>query len=246
MKKTIPILLFVLLMTGGCDQSQQTSSASPEDGPKTEQSAATTADAVSEPAETAEQTPVPPSPPLFENFQGQPQISLFPRVGPARPEKDDKLYPFWATYLDHLRRISGVTDRPVESNRAFSMRSINGVDTLGWFAPIAVTPDTRYRVSATFKANLPEGAVCGIGVIEFDRFLWIGDQFTRKQLDEHQRAASVLINLSGKIDWQPQSASFTTGPETRMIHLLFFRDGPGGKEPVLFDDVRIEKENGER
>jgi len=230
MKKTILVMIICGLLLASCEQTP----------PAVEQPAVTPTE--SAPGAPPPSQPAPPTPPLFEDFQGEPQISLFPRVGPARPEQDDDSYPFWATYLDHLKRTSGVSGNNVEVNRAFSIRSIKGLDSVGWFSPMAVEPGTSYRVSAKFLADLPEGATCGIGVIEYDRFLWIGDQFTRQQIAEHQRDARILITLSGKFAWQPQGTSFTTGSDTRMIHLLLFRDGPDGKEPVLFDDVRIEKE----
>lgn len=228
MKKTILILLASALLLGGCEQT-------PADGkvePRQDTAVSTTSE---------KQQPEPPAPPLSEDFQTSPKISLFPRVGPVRPTKEDERYPFWLTYLDHLKRTSGVTNNKVEANRAFTMRSINGVDSVGWFTPVAVEPATRYRVGASFKADLPDGATCGIGLIEFDRFLWIGDQFTQQQLNEHQRATTILVNLSGKFSWQAQTAEFTTGSDTRMVHLLFFRDGADGKEPVLLDDLKIEK-----
>ncbi len=56
----------------------------------------------------AEERSDPPAPPIFEDFEGMPQLSLFPRAGDYRPEDGDEKLPYWATFIDHLRRTSGV------------------------------------------------------------------------------------------------------------------------------------------
>ena len=111
----------------------------------------------------------PPTPPLLETFQGDPQLSLFPRLGDFRPEDDDERLPFWKSYREHLLKISGVVKADaVSSNRIFSFRGIKGIDSVAHFAPLAVQPNTRYRVRLSSTPNCrkrpaPVSACCNSG-----------------------------------------------------------------------------------
>ncbi len=197
-------------------------------------------------SEEQEQPPTPPTPPLFENFQEAPKISLFPRTGAFRPEDDDeKGLQFWRTYIDHLTRTSGPIktgkDDEAEKNIAFGFRSIKGIDSIGLFSPIAVTPDTTYQVEALFNCELKDGASTGIGILEFNEFLWIGEQFSESMAEKYQTGVQEGVQLTGKIDNQVQSFNFTTSPETKMIHLLFFRNGVEDRSPVVIDDIGIKE-----
>ncbi len=188
--------------------------------------------------------PKPPTPPLFENFEGEPQLSLFPRVGDYRPENDDsERLPYWGTFIEHVLKTSGVAKgvRDGAPSRAFGFRSINTLDSIAFFTPLAVEPQTVYQVSFRLKADLPEGAMAGIGVLEFDEFLWVGEQYSESLALKHQTGVQEGVRISGKIDWEPTVFSFTTGPATRMIHLVFFREGKHDRLPVLWDDIAIEK-----
>lgn len=232
MNKTIFVLLIAGLILAGCDQA-----------PVTEPSPSPTTATVAEEKSTAtESARTLPSPPLSEDFQGEPQISFFPRVGETRPDQEDELFPFWMTYLDHLQRTSGVAglEKDGEQQRFFSLRSLENVDSVGFFAPLAVQPYTNYRVSVRIKAELPEKASGGIGLLEFNEFLWIGDQFDDATMQKHLISSSLGLSVSGTQDWTEMSFSFTSGPQTRMIHLILFREGPDGEFPVLFDDLKIE------
>lgn len=188
--------------------------------------------------------PAPPSPPLNETFDKAPQLSLFPRVGAFRPEeKDSQGLAFWNTFIDHMVRTSGmVAGEGRDGSKAWAVKSISSLDSVAFFAPLAVKPKTTYRVSFTFKGDLPEGASAGIGLLEFDEFLWIGEQYPLSVAQKHQTGASEGVRLVGKRDWEEHSFTFTTTPKTHMIHLILFREGPeSSKQPVLFDDIRIEE-----
>jgi hypothetical protein len=190
---------------------------------------------------------VPPAPPLRETFDGEPQLSLFPRVAGYRPEDADREgLAYWNTFIEHLVQVSGpVSGAGRDGSRAWSIRSLEGLDSIGFFSPLAVEPGRSYRVTFLFRGDLPQGATAGIGVLEFDQFLWIGDQFTETMLKEHQTGASEGVRLSGSQGWAEHAFTFTVSPRTRMIHLVLFRDGTGDrKQPVLFDDIRIEPAGG--
>jgi hypothetical protein len=189
---------------------------------------------------TALDEPQPPTPPISENFEGQPQLSLFPRIGDVRPEESTEELRFWNSFIDHLNRTSGIAaDNRPESKRCWSLRSIGDLESVAFFAPVAVKPSTRYRVSAQLKTDLPEGASAGLGIIEFREFLWIGDQFTSAQMQEYQVRTSEGVRLTGRNDWTEASFDIETAPEAHMIHLLLFREGAKGREPVFFDDIAI-------
>ncbi len=181
-----------------------------------------------------------PRPPVFEDFQGEPQLSLFPRVGDYRPENDSDRLPYWNTFIDHLVKVTGVAEEQATGNRAWAFRGINSIDSAGYFSPLAVSPQTTYTVSFRIATDLAEGASAGIGILEFDKFLWIGDQFTESLYKEHYRGVQEGTRLSGTRPWQEKSFDFTTGPETHMIHLVLFREGEHDRNPVMFDDIRIE------
>lgn len=190
---------------------------------------------------TTRPEPVPPRPPILETFQGSPQLSLFPRLGDFRPEAAEDRLPFWQTYREHLLKTSGVvkTD-PVSGNQAFSFRGIKGIDSIGHFTPLAVEPKQTYRVGLKLKAELPEGASTGVGLIEYRQFLWVGEQYPESLHQQFFVGNQELLRISHTDDWQDFQLSFTTGPETRMIHLVFFREGPSSdRQPVLVDNISV-------
>lgn len=229
----LPLSLFLLLtLLAAC--------GSTEKGNETAKPAREPAPAVQQPAEE----PTPPEPPLRETFDGKPQLSLFPRVSAFRPEDGDtEGLSYWGTFIDHLTRTSGVVEKAGrDGTRAWAVRSIKGIDSVAFFSPLAVKPQTAYRVSFALKCELPKEATAGVGVIEFDEFLWIGEQYPESLLRQHQTGAREGVRLKGKEGWKEHSFTFTTTPKTRMVHLILFRDGAEDrKHPVLFDDIRIEE-----
>jgi hypothetical protein len=193
-------------------------------------------------AETS-RSPLPPAPPIRENFDGRPQLSLFPRLGDFRPEEDDReRLPYWRNYLLHLQKISGVTaPDSATGNRVFSFRNIKGLAAVGYFSPLKVSAGTTYRVAFKIKAELPEGGSAGVGIIEFDRFLWLAEQYPQSLDDQHRTGVHAGFKLSASSDWIERSFTFTTGPDSGMIHLTLFREGAANRQPVLLDDISIEK-----
>ncbi len=189
--------------------------------------------------------PRPPSPPIFEGFEGEPGLSLFPRIGTYRPENNDEIgLPFWNAYVEHVKRTSGVVSLPVplgQGGRAFSFRGVAGLDSLGFFSPLAVEPDTTYRIKATFKVDLPDEGTAGIGILEFDEFLWMAEQYPESLTRQHLTGTHPGLRLSGRLDWESRAFTFTTGPRTAMIHLVFFREGRPDRGAVIFDEVSVEK-----
>jgi hypothetical protein len=186
----------------------------------------------------------PPAPPLHEDFEGEPKLSLFPRVGDFRPEDDDKKrLPLWTTYIDHLLRTSGVlANRDPAKGHAFGFRGIKAIDSTGFFSPLAVEPDKAYRVSYRLWSKLPPGATTGVGILEYDEFLFIPEQLPRSLSEKHFQKAQVGIKLTDDHDGKVQAFTFRTGPKTRMIHLVFFREGTPDREPVVIDDIDIRSE----
>ncbi len=215
----LPPLLFALLLAlGACKGSQE------------------------EPAGPPAIEPAPPAPPITESFEGEPRLSLFPRVGDFRPaEGETERQQFWATYLDHLVRTSGVVQEAGRGGgRALAVRNFPDI-ACGWFSPLAVEPGVGYTVRFAFRGELPEGARAGVGVLEYDEFLWIGEQFTEELATLHQVGAREGIVLKEAADWREESFTFTPSPRTRMVHLVFFREGTADRKPVLFDDISVER-----
>jgi len=188
--------------------------------------------------------PEPPGAPLLETFQGAPQLSLFPRLGDFRPEEGDERLPFWRTYREHLLKISGVIRADgISSNRVFSFRGIKGIDSVGHFAPLAVKPNRHYRIELRLKADLPAGVSTGVGIIEYRQFLWLGEQYPESLHRQLYLASQELLRISRTNGWQNFQLNFTTGPRTRMVHLLFFLEGSvNDRRPVLIDNVSVQAE----
>ncbi len=183
----------------------------------------------------------PPAPPVHEDFEGEPQLSLFPRLSDFRPEDaDNERLSYWRTYIEHLSKVSGVIDLPLPltHHRAFNLRGIGGLESAGFFAPLAVQPDTAYRLTAWLRTKLPAGASAGIGFLEFDEFLWVGEQYPRSLAEKHQTGAWEGIRLSGTAERQVD-IPFRTGPKTHMLHLVFFLE-KAEREGLLIDDIRFE------
>lgn len=182
-----------------------------------------------------------PAPPLREDFEGEPQLSFFPRVGDFSPEETDKEgQSYWMTFIDHLMRTTG----PIKGKNGtvFALRGIKSINSVGFFSPLAVNPETTYRVTFRFWGKLPEGGQSGIGILEFNEFLWVGEQYTRSLSEKHFQRSQIGTQLTGNHDGTTESFIFRTGPNTRMIHLVLFREGTPDRNPVIFDDIDIRAE----
>lgn len=249
MKRLLTLILFALILCcAGC-QNQQTEE--PQKVTPTPQAETATPPAA-EPAPQANQAdqttaakpeaqPEPPTPPILEDFEGDPKLSLFPRVGDFRPAAGSDQLPVWGTFIDHLLRTSGVLASKEEPpQHVFAFRSINGIDSVAFFSPLAVTPDTNYTVSCSIRTDRGDLDRTGLGIIEFDQFLWVGDQFSRAEQEQHQTGSIQGPVVTGQPDWQPVSFDFRTGPKTRMIHLILYREGSTSRSPSLFDNISIE------
>lgn len=226
------ILLFTVAFAGACQKTEEPSKAiSP---------LATTGEGTPAANGTGDDEP-PPAPPIREDFEGEPKLSLFPRVSDFRPEETDKAgQSYWLTFIDHVVRTSG----PVrgKNGNGFAIRGIKGVASVGFFSPLAVNPDSVYRVTFRAWAKLPEGAAGGAGILEFDEFLWVPGQYPKSLSEKHFQRAQPGVQLTGTHEGSVQNFSFHTGPETHMIHLVFFREGTPGREPFVIDDIEIKAE----
>jgi len=183
----------------------------------------------------------PPAPPIKEDFEGEPKLSLFPRVGDFCPEESDREgQSYWLTFIDHLVRTSG----PIKGKNGtgFAIRGNKSVDSVGFFSPLAVNPDTSYRVNFRAWSKLPKGGQGGVGILEFDEFLWVPGQYPKSLSEKHFQRAQTGVQLTGNHEGTTQSFSFRTGPKTHMIHLVFFREGTSDREPIVIDDIEIRSE----
>ncbi len=186
-----------------------------------------------------------PRPPIFEDFQGVPQLTLFPRVGDFRPAENSDQLPYWNTFIEHLIKVTGIAEDQTTDNRKWVFRSINSIDSVGFFSPLRVEPQTSYKISFDLAAELEEGASAGIGILEFNQFLWIPSQYTEEIFKAHFRGSVEGKRLSGTITGT-HTFTFTSGPETRMIHIVLFREGKHDRNSVMFDNIGIEEVKGER
>jgi len=230
----IALSLTTALLLPGCQKQEEAPKA-----PVTPPVAGTSAPA----AKTGAEQP-PPGPPIHEDFEGEPKLSLFPRIGEFRPEDTDKEgLSLWATYMDHLSRTSGMlTNQDAAKGHAFGFRAIKAVDSVGFFSPLAVEPDRGYRCSYRLWCKLPPGGTTGVGILEYDEFLFIADQFPKSLHERHFQGAQLGIKLTDDHAGKIQDFTFRTGPKTRMVHLVFFREGTPDREPVVIDDIDIKSE----
>ena len=180
-----------------------------------------------------------PKPPIFEDFQGTPQLTLFPRVGDFRPAEDSDRLPYWNTFIDHLVKVTGVAEDQGSGSRGWVFRSIKSIDSVGYFSPLEVEPQKAYQVSFTLTAELNEGASAGIGILEFDEFLWIPGQYTEETFKQHFRGSHEGKRLTGTTKGK-HTFTFTTGAETHMIHVVLFREGAHDRNSLMFDEIKIE------
>ncbi len=190
-------------------------------------------------AGSAGEKPKPPAPPFRETFEEQPRIAIFPRIGPYQPEEHSDDLPYWNTYMKHLVKKTGVFARPDKQGKAFHLRSIKPLDSVGFFMPLAVEPATSYRVSFRLNGQLPAGGSTGVGIAEFSHFLWHAEQYRRSQAEPYLTGTSEGLRLSGQFHDQEQSFTFTTGPDTHMVHLNFFREGTFDDSTLLIDDISM-------
>lgn len=233
---TALVLLGSLVFVSGCQKQ--------EESPKTEAPPSTAAGQPSVTEEAKKGEAAAPAPPIKEDFEGEPKLSLFPRVGDFRPEDNDKEgLSYWMTYIDHLSRISGVlVNKDAIKGRAFGFRGIKAVDSVGFFSPLAVEPDRVYRFSYRLWSKLSPGGTTGVGILEYNEFLFIPEQFPKTLSEKHFQRSQLGIKLTDDHDGKVQEFSFRTGPKTRMIHLVFFREGTPDREPIVIDDIEIRSE----
>lgn len=200
-----------------------------------------TSDSAAPTTPVSEAQPAPPAPPITESFDDQPQLSLFPRTGSDRPEDGSEAFGYWNAFIDHILRTSGVaadSDKP--GNRAWTIKGIKDLESIAFFSPLAVKPETTYQVGFDFKGELPKNSRAGVGILEFDQFLWIGDQFTLAQLKEHQTGANPGVTLTASQPWRHHDFTFTTSPRTGMIHVVLFHEGALDRtKSVWFDNLSI-------
>jgi len=180
----------------------------------------------------------PPGPPLLENFQEAPQLRLFPWVGEFRPATSDDQHTDWQTLIDQLVNGTRIAEDQATGNRAWAFRGIEASISSGYFSPLRVEPKTTYQVTFKLSADLQKGSAAGIRIIAFDEFLWIGEQYTAEQYRTHYRGDHGGKRLTGQVSGL-QSITFTTGPDTRMVHLVLFREGTHDVSSSMFDDIQI-------
>jgi hypothetical protein len=246
MRTLIPGLIVLILFASGCQEEtrpvqpeKQSNEVVKKAAPETE-AAVVNEEAPEEPGLAEQPEKQPPTPPLFEDFQGEPQLSLFPRAGDFRPEDDSDRLPYWKTFIEHLIKVTGVAEEQSTGRRGWTFRGINTIDSVGFFSPLGVEPQTEYKVSFKITADLAEGASAGIGILEFNEFLWVPAQYTEAMYSKHFRGAQEGQRLTGKADGE-HSFTFTTGPETKMIHLVLFREGTHDRNSIMFDDIGIDE-----
>jgi hypothetical protein len=234
----ILLTLFSTMILSGC-QSKEESVATPEQETAPQVIQSTTAQ--DQQQEETTEPPTPPTPPITETFEETPQLSFFPRVVDYQPEPDDtERLPYWRSFMEHVIKTSGVRIVSKEpANRALLIKSLDSIDSVAFFTPLAVQPGASYQVGFTFKGAIPEGGRAGIAALEFSEFLWIGEQFTESQAKQYQVGVIKGKDMKGSEEWQEQNYRFTVGPKTKMIHLVFYRDAEDGKRPVFFEDISI-------
>jgi hypothetical protein len=244
---TFTLAFIFLISLSGCQEevqppAEQAKQVTKEQVVSELTSALTEDPAIKDSPEQTEQKP--PSPPLFEDFQGEPQLTLFPRAGNFRPADDSDRLPYWNTFIEHLIKVTGVVEEQSSGKRGWTFRSINTIDSVGFFSPLGVEPLAEYQVSFKITADLAEGASAGIGILEFNEFLWVPAQYTEEMYIKHFRGSQDGQRLTGKADGE-HTFTFTTGPETKMIHIVLFREGTHDRNAVMFDDINIARVKGQ-
>jgi len=228
----------VLAILAGCrEESTPLAASSHGEDPKTVVKEKTPAPS-QVPAETEPVDKQPPRPPLREDFQGEPKLPLFPRIGDFQPPPGSERHLHWRSFIDRLVKVTGVAENAADGSRGWVFRSVKSIDSLGYFSPVAVEPNKIYQVTFKLIADLPKDASAGMGILEFDEFLWISEQYTEEIYTRHFLGDHEGRRLTGK-GHGIQTFAFTTGPETRMVHLVLFRDGTHDLNSLMFDDIEI-------
>ena len=192
------------------------------------------------PKQPSEKKRKPPEPPIFEDFQGAPQLTLFPRVSDFRPDDGDERLADWKVLIEDLIKVTGVAEDQVTGVRSWVFSSIDSSNSIGYFSPLAVEPLTTYQVSFKLSAELADKASAGISILEFDEFLWIPGQYTKEIFRQHYRGVHEGKLLTGTTTGE-HTFNFTTGPKTGMIHLVLMREGTPDSSSVMFDDIEIKQ-----
>jgi spermidine synthase len=179
---------------------------------------------------------------ITETFDhGKQRLSLFPRLGSHRPENEEgKDLAVWSANMEQFASSSGIRDGAgIEGSRGLLVKSIAGAGSSAYFAPLAVRPSTVYSVSFAVKSGTEGGGEAGVGLQEFIKFLPTGEQPTGSVIRKFLIGGKDEVRLKGSRNWETHSFSFRTTPRTRMVHLVFYREGKHDHNPVVFDNLRI-------
>jgi hypothetical protein len=169
------------------------------------------------------------------------RLPLFPRLGGYRPDDSQgKDLAAWSASMDFFTGISGITVGAGKGGtKGLVIKSIAGIASAGYFAPLSVKPSTTYTVEFSIKSDLTESGEAGVGRMEFDTLIPAVEELPRDLYLRHLLATRKEVTVRGKRDWDRYSFSFRTSARTRMAHLYFYIEGKHDRNPVVFDDIRI-------
>ena len=179
---------------------------------------------------------------VSEGFDGKGHpLPLFPRLGGYRPDgRRGAETAVWAAAMHSFSTVSGVVGGAGrEGSAGLLIRNIPGISTVGFFAPLAVSPSRSYTVRFAMKSALGEGGEAGAGYQEYDTFFPTGEQAGLEFSRKHLVATRKMIRVTGQKNWDEYAFDFTTSPKTRMVHLFLYREGGQDRNPVAFDDIRV-------
>jgi hypothetical protein len=119
------------------------------------------------------------------------------------------------------------------------INGIKGLSSVGYSTPIIVEPSRNYRVEFWMKSGMGNDEEGGVGYLEYDTLIPTRQQLTQVENARHIVGGEDSVRIKGEHGWKKFTFDFTTGPESEMVHVFFYREGDPGPGPLIFDDISI-------
>lgn len=179
---------------------------------------------------------------VLENFDSSPRLPLVPRVPSVRAaDAGEDAGALLAGYELLMSRSSGIAPQMgLGGSNGLVLRALPNTDFVAFTIPHAVEPSTRYRLTWSMKAGQLNAETAAVVVEQFDAADATYGQFQRAFSQAHSLQHETVATLSSAQPWTRHEAAFATTPRTRMIHLILYRQGQPGREPVQVDDIVLE------
>lgn len=179
---------------------------------------------------------------LREDFEASPRLLLVPSVSGIQTGDGSDAGALRAAYDLLFSRVSGVVaGMGLGGSAGLVLRGLPGADFAGFTIPHAVEPNARYRLAWSMQAGSMGAEAAAVVVEQFDTLDTTYGQFRRAFWKQHSLQHDTVATVTAAQAWTRHESAFSTTPRTRMVHVIVYRKGQPSPNPLLLDDIVLEK-----